>query len=75
VLDRAAQFIGVCSSVKTCEIGENLLCFPKIHICDMGAPASIGPLDAKARERRKVLGIQRGKDEMLCDSRGPDVAI
>ncbi len=51
------------------------LCFPKIHIRDMGALASIGPFDAKARERRKVLGVQRGQGEMVCDSRGADEAI
>jgi hypothetical protein len=51
------------------------LCFPKIHIRDMGALDSIGPFDAKARERRKVLGVQRGKDEMVCDGCGADEAI
>jgi hypothetical protein len=48
------------------------LCFPKIHIHDMGALDSIGPFDAKARERCKVLGVQRGKDEMVCDGCGAD---
>jgi hypothetical protein len=41
------------------------LSFPKIHLHDRGALASIGPFDAKARERREVLGVQRGKDETL----------
>jgi hypothetical protein len=50
-------------------------CLPKIHLHDMGVLASIGPFDAKARERRKVLGVQRGKDEMVCDGCGADEAI
>jgi hypothetical protein len=49
--------------------------FPKIHIHDRGALASIGPFDAKARERREVLGVQRGKDEVVCDGCGADEAI
>jgi hypothetical protein len=51
------------------------LCFPKIHIYDRGALASRGPFDAKARERREVLGVQRGKDEMVCDGCSADEAI
>ena len=47
------------------------LCFPKIHIHDRGPLISIGPFDAKARERRKVLGVQRGQDEMgFCCKNG-----
>ena len=41
----------------------------------MGALASIRPFDVKARERHKVLDVQRGKDEMMCDCCGADEAI
>jgi hypothetical protein len=37
--------------------------------------ASIGLFDMEARERRKVLGVQRGKHEMVRECCGADEAI
>jgi hypothetical protein len=41
----------------------------------MGVLASIRPFNVEARERRKVLGVQCGKDEMVRECCGTDEAI
>jgi hypothetical protein len=51
------------------------VCLPKIHLNSANALASIGPFDVEARERCRVLGVQRGKDEMVCECCGADEAI
>ena len=55
--------------------GNAQVFFPKIHIHDRGTLASIRPFDVETWERREVLGVQRGKDEMVCDGCGADEAI
>jgi hypothetical protein len=51
------------------------LCLPKIHLNGASALASIGPFDVEARERRKVLGVERGKHEMVRECCGVDEAM
>jgi TIR domain len=55
--------------------GGESLCLPKIHLNGANVPASIGPFNLEAWERRKVLGIQRGEDEMMRECCGADKAI
>ena len=51
------------------------LWLPKFHRNGASLLASIGPFDVEAWERRKVLGVQRGKDEMVCECCGADEAV
>ena len=53
----------------------NRLCFPKIHIYDRHTLTSIGPFDVETWERCKVLGVQRGQDEMVCICGSADEAV
>jgi Carbohydrate-selective porin, OprB family len=48
---------------------------PKFHLNGASLLTSIGPFDVQAWERRKVLGVQRGQDEMVRECCGADEAI
>jgi hypothetical protein len=51
------------------------LCFPKIHLPNLGGLAAIRPCNVAARARRQVLGVQGGQDERGRERCGTEEAI
>jgi hypothetical protein len=54
---------------------DTILCLPNIHLYGMSALASRGLFDVETRERGKVLGVLRGKDEMNSSGEAMSPAI
>jgi hypothetical protein len=79
VHDRGASMVRVVSSPfdnhLDVEKNPSLLWLPKFHLNGASLLASIGPFDVEAWERRKVLGVQRGQDEMVRECCDADEAI